>query len=214
MTNTPPAYLPRGGVPPRLSFCKWWCWEVEEGRRPCRGHGAHEPWGWGGVGRYFLLSVQRPLRKVLRLCQTLPFYFSYPISHGCGCCAGALLMGFEAELPLSWNPERSIGCCLNYHVGSMTFDLERGMRLDGLERMERPAIGTIEQNAKSFFFLFLLLEAVIECSLSSGSVFLSLSVCPCSSYHLGHKGLTTSIWSFALNAALFSVSPPSCNIQG
>lgn len=60
-------------------------------------------------------------------------------------------MGFEAELPPSWNPERSIGCCLNYHVGSMTFDLERGMRFDGLERMERAAIGTNEQNAKTFF---------------------------------------------------------------
>lgn len=50
------------------------------------------------------------------------------------------------------------------------------MRLDGLWRMERAAIGTIEQNAQSFF-LFYLLEALIECSLSSGSVFLSLSVC-------------------------------------
>lgn len=174
--------------PPRLSFCKWWCREVEEGRRPCRGHRAHEPWGWGGVSRYFLLSVQRPLRKALRLCQTLPFYFSYPISHGCGCCAGALLMGFEAELPPSWNPERSIGLCLNSHVGSMTFDLERGMRLDGLERMEQAAIGTIEQNAKFFFFLpprgYNRMFSFLWLCLSF-PVCLSVLI---SSYHLGHNG--------------------------
>lgn len=63
-----------------------------------------------------------------------------------------LLMGFGAELPPSSNPGRSIVCCPNNYAGSMTFDLHRGMRLDGLERMEPAAIGTIEQNVTSFFF--------------------------------------------------------------
>lgn len=60
--------------------------------------------------------------------------------------------GFRVEPPPSSNPECSIGYGLNFHVGSVTFDLERGMRFDGLWRMERAAIGTTEQNAQPFFF--------------------------------------------------------------
>lgn len=100
---------------------------------------------------------------------------------------------------------------MNYHVGSMTFDLECGLRLDGLWRMERAAIGTIEQNTFSFFSLFFLPEAVIECSFPSGSVFLSpsvcLCVCPCACLSLGAQRSTTSTsCGFALNAASRSFS--------
>lgn len=82
MTNTPPPYLSRGGVA-ALIICKWQCQGVKEGRGPCRGHGADEPWGegvGGGVGGYFLLSVQGHLQKHYISVKLCPFISSYSVS--------------------------------------------------------------------------------------------------------------------------------------
>lgn len=78
VTNAQAPYLSESYVP-ALIICKWKSWGVKEGRGRCRGHAADDPCREEEFGVIFC-SLCRGPAKALHLCQTLPFYFNYPIS--------------------------------------------------------------------------------------------------------------------------------------